>query len=78
MPLQSVYLEKNLLNNELGKLFFIVLPITFREEQIVFPVALRAIPEKEHAEFWIELSLHRRRIFYRWNFALFYRLCLKA
>lgn len=39
--------ERNLLNKELGKLFFTVLPIIFREEQIVFPVALRAIPEKE-------------------------------
>lgn len=37
--------ERNQLNKELGKLFFIVLPIVFREEQIVFPVALRAIPE---------------------------------
>lgn len=33
------------LSNELGKLFFTVLPIIFREEHIVFPVALRAIPE---------------------------------
>jgi DUF438 domain-containing protein len=38
--------EKNQLNIELGKLFFVVLPIIFREEQIVFPVALRAIPQK--------------------------------
>jgi DUF438 domain-containing protein len=38
--------ERTLLNKELGKLFFTVLPIVFREEQIVFPVALRAIPEK--------------------------------
>ena len=39
----------DILNKELGKLFFTVLPVIFREEQIVFPVALRAIPEKEWA-----------------------------
>ena len=38
--------DSDQLNKELGKLFFVVLPIVFREEQIVFPVALRAIPEK--------------------------------
>ncbi len=32
-----------LLTRELGKLFFVVLPIIFREEKIVFPVAYRAI-----------------------------------
>jgi len=36
--------DKELLTKELGKLFFAVLPIIFREEQIVFPVAYRAIP----------------------------------
>jgi uncharacterized protein len=36
--------DKGLLTSELGKLFFVVLPIVFREEQIVFPVAFRAIP----------------------------------
>jgi DUF438 domain-containing protein len=41
--------DKNLLNKELGKLFFVVLPIIFREEQIVFPVAMRAIPEEDWA-----------------------------
>jgi uncharacterized protein len=39
------------LNKEIGKLFFVVLPIVFREEQIVYPVALSAIPEKA----WIEM-----------------------
>lgn len=43
--------DKVLLNKEMGKLFFVVLPIIFREEQIVFPVALRAIPE----EAWTEM-----------------------
>lgn len=38
--------DKELLNKEIGKLFFVVLPIVFREEQIVFPVALKTIPEK--------------------------------
>lgn len=38
--------DKALLNKEFGKLFFTVLPLIFREEQIVFPVAMRAIPVK--------------------------------
>jgi uncharacterized protein len=42
--------DKDLLNKEMGKLFFVVLPIIFREEQIVFPIALRAIPEKAWTE----------------------------
>jgi DUF438 domain-containing protein len=37
--------DKEVLNKELGKLFFVVLPLVFREEQIVYPVACRAIPE---------------------------------
>ena len=49
--LQDSLPNKELLNKEIGKLFFIILPIVFREEQIVFPVALRAIPEKA----WIEM-----------------------
>lgn len=49
--LQDTLPDKELLNKEIGKLFFVVLPIVFREEQIVFPVALRAIPEKA----WIEM-----------------------
>lgn len=43
--------DRNQLTKELGKLFFVVLPIIFREEHIVFPVAIRAIPEKD----WIEM-----------------------
>lgn len=46
----------DLLNKELGKLFFVVLPILFREEQIVFPVALRAIPEKDWEEMLAQSS----------------------
>lgn len=38
-------IDKKQLSTELGRLFFTVLPIIFREEHIVFPVALRAIPE---------------------------------
>lgn len=38
--------DKSVLNKELGKLFFVILPLIFREEQIVFPVAYRAIPRK--------------------------------
>ena len=41
--------DKNQLNKEIGKLFFVVLPIIFREEQIVFPVAMRTISEKDWA-----------------------------
>lgn len=33
------------LNRELGKLFFVVLPIIFREEQILFPVARKAVTD---------------------------------
>lgn len=42
--------DKELLNSELGRLFFVVIPIIFREEHIVFPVALQAIPEKGWSE----------------------------
>lgn len=52
--LQNKQLDKEQLTKELGKLFFVVLPIIFREEQIVFPVAIRAIPEKD----WLEM-LHQ-------------------
>ncbi len=37
--------DKEILNKELGKLFFVVLPIIFREEQIVYPVAFQTIPD---------------------------------
>ena len=39
--------DKKVLPNEVGKLFFVILPIIFREEQIIFPMALKVIPEKE-------------------------------
>ena len=42
--LLEIHPDKELLNKELGILFFTVLPVIFREEQIVFPVAYRAIP----------------------------------
>lgn len=51
--LQDSHPDKELLNGELGKLFFVVLPIIFREEQIVFPVAIRALPEKA----WDEMMM---------------------
>lgn len=38
--------DKTQLNKEFGRLFFTVLPLIFREEQIVFPVAIRAIPPR--------------------------------
>lgn len=37
-------LSREGLNTEMGRLFFTVLPVIFREEHIVFPVALQAIP----------------------------------
>jgi len=43
-------LDKTQFNKEIGRLFFVVLPIIFREEQIVFPVAFRAIPSDEWDE----------------------------
>jgi len=43
--LDQTKIDNKQLSNELGKLFFTVLPIIFREEHIVFPVSLRAIPE---------------------------------
>jgi len=47
-------LQKELLNKELGRLFFVVLPIIFREEQIVYPVAYRAIPESAWQEMLVQ------------------------
>lgn len=44
--LTKKHIDKGLMNNEFGRLFFVVLPIIFREEQIVFPIALKSIPEK--------------------------------
>ena len=42
--------DKELLNRELGRLFFVIFPIIFREEQIVYPVSIQIIPEKEWDE----------------------------
>ncbi len=47
-------LKKDLLNKELGRLFFVVLPIIFREEQIVYPVAYRAVPESAWQEMLVQ------------------------
>jgi uncharacterized protein len=41
------------LSREMGKLFFVVLPIIFREEKVVFPVALRYLPD----EVWNEMLM---------------------
>jgi hypothetical protein len=46
------------LNKELGRLFFTVLPVIFREEHIVFPVALRYLPQ----EAWDEMIIQARPI----------------
>lgn len=47
-------LKKDLLNKEFGRLFFVVLPIIFREEQIVYPVAYRAVPESAWQEMLVQ------------------------
>jgi PAS domain S-box-containing protein len=44
LNLDDAHPDYDLLNKEIGKLFFVILPLIFREEQIVFPVALNAIP----------------------------------
>jgi uncharacterized protein len=43
--------DMDTLNREMGKLFFVVLPVIFREEKVVFPVALRSLP----GEVWHEM-----------------------
>ena len=45
-------IDKVRLNKTLGDLFFVVFPIVFREEQILYPVAYRLIPEK----IWEEMT----------------------
>ncbi len=42
--------NKQKISREIGKLFFVLKPIIFREEQIVFPVALNAISQKDWDE----------------------------
>jgi DUF438 domain-containing protein len=43
-------IDREALASQIGDLFFVVLPLIFREEQIVFPVALRAGPQKSWAD----------------------------
>lgn len=45
--LDAEVIDKKRLAKEVGDLFFVVLPLIFREEQIVFPVAIRAIPAQQ-------------------------------
>ncbi len=45
-------------NKELGKLFFVIFPLIFREEKIIFPVAIKAVPEK----IWDEMLLQSEEI----------------
>lgn len=52
--LLSGTINKDALNHEIGRLFFTVLPIIFREEQIVYPVAVKAIPSTT----WDEMLVH--------------------
>ncbi len=49
--LQNSQPDRQLLNKELGRLFFVIFPIIFREEQIVFPVAFNILQEND----WIEM-----------------------
>jgi uncharacterized protein len=46
--------DKKLLNQELANLFYVVLPLVFREEKIIFPVALRAIPPRAWQELMVQ------------------------
>lgn len=41
--LDQEVVDESLLSREMGKLFFVVLPIIFREEKVVFPVAMKYI-----------------------------------
>lgn len=45
--LEEPIINKKEISQEIGRLFFVLKPIIFREEQIVFPVALNAIPQKD-------------------------------
>lgn len=45
-------INKTAVNKEIGKLFFVIMPIIFREEQIIYPVARRSIPEKVWKEMY--------------------------
>jgi hypothetical protein len=42
--LNDITTPPEIVSREMGTLFFVVFPIIFREERIIFPVALRAIP----------------------------------
>ncbi len=44
------------LNREMGELFFVILPVIFREENIIFPVALRALPPDTWPEMLAQAS----------------------
>ncbi len=44
--LEQQEIDEAVFNKALGDLFFVVLPVIFREEQILYPVAYQAIPEK--------------------------------
>lgn len=50
LNLDDPYPDYDLLNREIGKLFFVVLPLMFREEQVVFPVAMESLPESSWEE----------------------------
>jgi DUF438 domain-containing protein len=46
------------INKELGKLFFVIFPIIFREEKIIFPVAIKAV----HEGIWDEMMIQSEEI----------------
>lgn len=65
--------DLSVMNKEFGNLFFVVLPVIFREEQIIFPVAVRAIPESA----WGEMLEQSREIGWCYNILPAYPTKLK-
>lgn len=47
MNLNDKYPDYDLLNREIGKIFFVILPLVFREEQVIYPVAMEMLPESD-------------------------------
>jgi len=56
--LNSREVDMDELSREMGKLFFVVLPIIFREEKVVFPVAMRYLAD----EVWPEMLAQSEEI----------------
>lgn len=54
MNLNDIYPDYDLLNREIGKLFFVILPLIFREEQVVYPVAMEMLPESDWEDMMVQ------------------------